>query len=135
MNSLARETQVIEDQATVLREIADSINTARMESDIRKEPAPYVAAPLPLADTLDAAADYMDKHGKCEGRATNNRGNVCLYGALYGVSSYNSIVLARKSLRSFLEVNDIAAWSDSHDAETVTSTMRACAALLRARQL
>lgn len=100
-------------------------------------PPPCVAAPCPVADVLNAAADYMEKHGKCEGETQDEAGRVCAIGAIDTVTRDESFALFSygvDALDVFLDGPWVADWSDDHDQATVISTMRACAAVERAKQ-
>jgi len=111
-------------------------------------------ADTPVADILDAAADAMARHGKCEGDFTDDQGRVCALGALRLVllgspapgsqpperDSWTAYIDASVVLHRHLEdalPGESAAiyeWNDASTTEEVVAAMRAAAERARAAQ-
>lgn len=85
---------------------------------------------MSVAKTLLKAADYIEKHGWCQGKWRNDAGEVCAYGA---ISSVERCGLVRSGaawrLGRFLNVVSVAGWNDQPDRtkEEVIAALRAAA--------
>ncbi len=82
----------------------------------------------PVARTLLDAADYIDKHGWCQGQSWDLVGQVCAGWAIYRSSQRFQHQAAAK-LRNHLHIADIASWNDHHGRtqDEVTAALRAAA--------
>lgn len=98
-----------------------------------------------IADVIEDAADYMEKHGSCSGHYVNDNGKVCMEGALgqsfdINESKYRSAL--RSSAIRFIDnvVRDkthypsTVSFSDSHTHQQRLDMLRECAKIAR-RQL
>ncbi len=97
-------------------------------------------------EVLERAADEMERRGKCECEYINDRGCVCAIGAIAVAvdPAVTSLAIAggqfdthpaTRALVSFIDGGYIHLWSKNSDISTVTSTMRAVAASLRAQHV
>jgi len=85
-----------------------------------------------VAQVLEAAADWIETHEKCE-RTRSLGMKRCALGALYSVTVHPFTVenaalymASRRPLEKKVGGN-IAVWSDSHSAREVVATLRAVA--------
>jgi hypothetical protein len=80
---------------------------------------------MTVSEVLEAAADWIETHGKCE-RAFRHGEKRCAYGALLEVDSEPPLAdVAAAQLR--VRVGPVIAWSDRHSAREVVVTMRTVA--------
>jgi NCAIR mutase (PurE)-related protein len=88
---------------------------------------PVTDAPVlsPAAELLLRAADYMEKHGKCNGGLSDAQGRVCTLGAI--VSQGKGALEAYRLFVLSIGTYDLPQWSDAHTQAEVVSAMRTAA--------
>lgn len=82
---------------------------------------------------LEGAADGIDKYGWWDGQGPRE-GRQCAVIAMCATSIYYESAKVALGRALGLEPYGIPRWNDSQSAEIVTSTLRACAAVERARE-
>lgn len=82
------------------------------------------------AKLLLDAADCIEKYGWCQGHAQDDKGRVCVLGAMvYGAASYEDWQRAIDKIIRQTNVLEIASWNDApgRTMEEVVSMLRAAA--------
>jgi hypothetical protein len=91
-----------------------------------------------VASTLDAAADYIEKHGWAQGTMRTDDGRVCASGGICLAANRgeDAWLAALNALEQFVG-EYIPRWNDRPErtAAEVTSAMRAVACTERAREI
>ena len=92
---------------------------------------------IDVANYLTRAAEIIDRHGHCKGSTGDARRGFCALGAMLEVGGSTSLhVVAQMYFMSCVGNVAIADWNDAPERtkDEVTATMRACAAIWRAKQ-